>query len=105
MDLPRKPRCIDGTTFYPPCEPFSTDIAATWEVATKIVNDMGAMMMLNDYGGPEGDFERYCCTFVKEHNPAEGGTDWGAEGWADTAQLAICRAVLMVCNILGGPNG
>lgn len=74
--------------------PLSTEIWAAWEVETKIVDDTGAIMLLNDYGGPEGNFERYCCDFVKEHNPAEGGVSWGAEGWAATAPLAICRAAL-----------
>ena len=82
---------------------WSTDIVAAWEMETKIVDDTGAIMMLNDYGGPEGNFERYCCTIVKEHNPVEGGNDWGAEGWADTAPLAICRAALQIT--LGGSDG
>ena len=90
--------CEHDDKCYPVGHPFyySTRIAAAWEAATKIVDDTGAIMLLNDYGGPEGNFERYCCDFVKEHNPVEGGKDWGAEGWADTAPLAICRAVLKV---------
>ena len=82
---------------HPSC--YSTNIAAAWEAATKIVDDTGATMLLNDYGGPEGNFERYCCDFVKEHNPAEGGVSWGAEGWANTAPLAICRAALKVIEV------
>ena len=72
----------------------SIDIAAAWEARTKIVDSTGAVMELTDYGGPKDDFERYCCVFVKERPKSAGLTEWGAEGWANTAPLAISRAAL-----------
>ena len=74
--------------------PYSTDITAAWKLLTEIVDSTGAAMELMDYGGPEGDFERYACIFVKEKRKSSGLTEWGAEGWANTAPLAICRAAL-----------
>ena len=73
---------------------YSTDIVAAWEARTKIVDSTGAAMELTDYGGPKDVFERYCCVFVKERPKSAGLTEWGAEGWANTAPLAISRAVL-----------
>ena len=77
---------------HPSC--FSTRIAAAWEARTKVVDSTGAVMELMDYGGPKDDFERYCCVFVKERPKSAGLTEWGAEGWANTAPLAISRAAL-----------
>lgn len=70
---------------YSTPKPYSTDIAAAWEVVEKLLGDCRGHLM----GGISRGWEReggplmWCCTFPGFKT-----------AWADTAPMAICLAAL-----------
>src|SRR5690242_5200794 len=78
--------CQDGPT--EPCEveppPYSTDIAAAWQVVDRLRPQMGVAIAVYDDGSARVELSRARLSFEESNIVAIG----------DTAPLAICRAAL-----------
>ena len=70
-----------GVTFFAPVEPYSTDIAAAWEVAEKLIQTLGIAVEQPFHDGI------WRCTIF-----GLWPKKWVCHG--ETAPLAICRAAL-----------
>ena len=75
--------------------PYSTDIAAAWEVVEKLKELDWALEVSVTNKLPEGDSETYYCGLLRGDDNAPWREDFRhIQAWAATAPLAICHAAL-----------